>query len=203
MAWRAFHKAIAGVALGLALLTGFAVPARAGGIQICPQPFALCAASTCQPTGKKITVQGAQFDEAVCECPVLPGPSLANTNLMGDSCKNPDGHRTVWSLFAPKSSFPQKMAGWNVAPAQFQKCSGASNPHGYTNCWSFACDKVRPIKAANGTTVLIADCHCPLNESPITTGPDKPGSDFSTQAGNGAAEPYCNERPVGAAIPGG
>ena len=181
------------------LPAGLVTSSRAASIQVCPQKFALCAASTCEPTGKKITVAGQAYDEVVCECPVLDGPSIANTELMGGSCANPPGGKTVWSLFAPKTSFPQKMAGWNAAPAQFQECQAASNPNGMTNCWSFACYNERTIKAKNGTSVMIADCHCPLNENPVNNGPVAPGTNFFTQAGDGTPTPYCNERPVGAA----
>jgi hypothetical protein len=188
--------------LAITLIVALIAPAAyATSIQICPQKFALCAASTCKPTGKKITVEGLPYDEVSCECPVLDGPSIANTDLMNGSCANPPGRDTIWSLFAPKTQYPQAMAGWDVAPAKFQTCSGAANPNGTTNCWSFACDHVRRIKSAHGKMVTIADCHCPLNEDPKTNGPVEPGTNFLTQAGDGTTEPYCNERPVGGPIP--
>src|ERR1700730_18659770 len=79
------------VVFGLtAVLLLFAPPtARSGGaaevfdFQICGGYFALCAASTCTPTGMQITVKtatggAATFPEADCTCPVLLGPSIAN-----------------------------------------------------------------------------------------------------------------------------
>jgi hypothetical protein len=52
--------------------------------------FALCAASTCTPTGKQITVRTATggtavFPEADCTCPILFGESFANRNA-GPGC---------------------------------------------------------------------------------------------------------------------
>src|SRR4029077_17656509 len=52
------------------------------GFRFCPGDFALCAASICTPTGKKIegkTASGtASFDEAQCICPIFPGPSIGD-----------------------------------------------------------------------------------------------------------------------------
>jgi hypothetical protein len=58
--------------------------------QICGGYFALCAASTCTPTGKQITVKTATggtatFPEADCTCPDILGQSIAN--LAGATCK--------------------------------------------------------------------------------------------------------------------
>lgn len=183
-------------------------PARAAdpipgvSIQVCPQKFALCAASTCKPTGKKINVLGQEFDEVTCDCPVLEGPSVANTALMNGSCQNP-GRGQVWSLFAPKTDYPQKMAGWAVAPAQFQACKAGEKSRGFANCWSFACDNIRQVKASDGTTATIASCRCPANESPTTNGPVPLGTNYATQAGMGKAEPACSEMPVGGPVPTG
>jgi hypothetical protein len=61
--------------------------------RICLGDFALCAASTCTPDGKKIAVNGTTtlFDEAQCTCPIFPGPSIADVvggNMKG-SCQPP------------------------------------------------------------------------------------------------------------------
>ena len=173
-----------------------AAPTSGVDIKICPQKFALCAASTCKPTGKKINVMGQEFDEVKCDCPVLDGPSVANVALMNGSCKDP-GKGQVWSLYAPKSAYPQKQAGWAVAPAQFQTCKAGVPNTGFANCWSFPCNNVRQVKAVDGTTATIASCHCPANESPVNNGPVPPGTDYATQAGMGQAEPSCSEMPVG------
>jgi hypothetical protein len=98
---------VAGVA---AMLLVFAPPmARRGAaaevydFQICHGYFALCAASTCTPTGGQITVRTATggtavFPEADCTCPVLLAPSIANLaggNMQG-SCE-PPGPGQIWS----------------------------------------------------------------------------------------------------------
>src|SRR6476620_6597120 len=64
--------------------------------EICKGRFALCAASTCQATGKYITVNvtgggTAMFPEYDCTCPILDGPSIADLsggNMKG-SCTPP------------------------------------------------------------------------------------------------------------------
>ena len=73
--------------------------------------FAFCGASAAVPTGKKIIVQGVEFDEGCAICPVLSGPSISNLAMKGVSetygkfnvSKNfqtPDGtDNTIWSLF--------------------------------------------------------------------------------------------------------
>ena len=73
--------------------------------------FAFCGASGATPTGKKIIVQGVEYNEGCAICPVLTGPSISNLAMEGVSgtfgefnvSKNfqtPDGtNNTVWSLF--------------------------------------------------------------------------------------------------------
>jgi len=104
-----------------AILLAFAPPTvRAEGaaesydFQICRGYFALCAASTCKPTGGQITVRTATggtatFPEADCRCPVLLGPSIANLtggNMQG-SCE-PPGPGQIWSTYQPR---PNHSAG--------------------------------------------------------------------------------------------
>ena len=38
--------------------------------------FAFCGASAAVPTGKKITIQGKEFDEGCAICTVLEGPGI-------------------------------------------------------------------------------------------------------------------------------
>ena len=63
------------------------------GFQFCKGQYALCAASTCTPTGHKINVNGGAtllFDEADCLCPVLDGLSVADVNggtMKGDASR--------------------------------------------------------------------------------------------------------------------
>jgi hypothetical protein len=73
--------------------------------------FAFCGASGAIPTGKKIIIQGVEYDEGCAICPVLTGPSISNLAMVGsggtwgefnveDNFQTPDGtNKTVWSLF--------------------------------------------------------------------------------------------------------
>ena len=73
--------------------------------------FAFCGASSAIPTGRKIIVQGKEFDEGCAICPVLTGPSVANLAMLGEggtwgpfnveeNFQTPDGSdTTVWSFF--------------------------------------------------------------------------------------------------------
>src|SRR6202162_3063313 len=116
-----FSKIVLGLA---AVFLAFAPPtARSGGaaevydFQICHGYFALCAASTCTPTGKQITVKTATggtatFPEADCTCPVVLGPSIANLaggNMQG-SCEPPPD--TIWSTYQPRPNITQALTNW-------------------------------------------------------------------------------------------
>jgi hypothetical protein len=73
--------------------------------------FAFCGASAAVPTGKKIMVQGVEYNEGCAICPVLTGPSLSNLAMqgvsgtygkfnVGENPQTPDGtDKTVWSFF--------------------------------------------------------------------------------------------------------
>ena len=73
--------------------------------------FAFCGASSAVPTGRKIMVQGVEFDEGCAICPVLSGPSISNLAMEGvsgtygkfnvnNNFQTPDGtSNTIWSLF--------------------------------------------------------------------------------------------------------
>ena len=73
--------------------------------------FAFCGASSAVPTGKKIIIQGKEFNEGCAICPVLNSPSISNLAMYGEggtwgtfnvknSFETPDGtNKTVWSLF--------------------------------------------------------------------------------------------------------
>ena len=73
--------------------------------------FVFCGASAAVPTGKKIIVQGVEYDEGCAICPVLDGPSISNLAMEGvsgtygkfnvsENFETPDGtNNTVWSLF--------------------------------------------------------------------------------------------------------
>lgn len=170
------------VIAGLVLATS----ATAGeGLTVCVGKFALCAASTCQPTGKMITVDnGTQYPEVVCKCPILEGPALADLSAgnMQGSCASDPGH--VWSLFAPVFEYPQEASNFSTDPAdqqaKVQKCD-KSLQQGFnaSNCFSFKCEIGK-----DG----IAVCRCPMGQVPADT-------TFLTEAGQGNPE-ACYQHPV-------
>jgi hypothetical protein len=175
----------------------------------CTGYFALCAASTCKPTGRRIKVNvtgggTAYFPEANCTCPIFSGTGvadLAGGNMHG-SCKPPvaaDGSVGIWSYYAVHAHIAQKITGWvpygpkSLAPPLI--CSkklglGAT----LANCFSFACDS----QTYTDTGVPVATCHCPIGESLDGT-PVAPRTAFFTQAGQGDEE-YCAAHPVSGPI---
>ena len=69
-------------------------------IVLCDGKYALCAASTCKLTGKKITTNnGVTYPEVSCTCPVLEGKAIADLTggNMAGSCAAPmvDGKEGV------------------------------------------------------------------------------------------------------------
>jgi hypothetical protein len=187
----------------LALAPPTARPGRAQEVydfQICGGYFALCAASTCTPTGGQITVRTATggtatFPEADCTCPVLLGPSIANLaggNMQG-SCE-PPGPGQIWSTFQPRPNIPQALTNWvptspeAAAPPLFcPKSPPLGNQS--VNCFSFLCDSQTYIN-----NVPVVTCHCPIGESLAGT-PVAPATAFLTQAGQGDPA-YCAMHPV-------
>jgi hypothetical protein len=172
--------------------------------QFCNGYFALCAASTCKPTGKhiKVNVTGggtAIFPEVDCTCPIFSGPALADVtggNMQG-SCE-PPGPGQIWSLYSFKTHIPQKINDWvptgpeAASPPQVcPKSLGVGNQ--ISNCFSLACDSLTYI---NG--VPVATCHCPMGESFAGT-PVAPQTAFATQAGQGNKE-FCSQHPVSVPI---
>ncbi len=206
-----FAKAMLGVGVILLAAVPVGRPAMAqSGHQFayCSGYFALCAASTCQPTGRKIKVKvtgggTALFPEANCTCPIFSGQGvadLAGGNMKG-SCeppKAPDGTVGIWSYYAAHSHIAQEITGWvatgpkALAPPQFCPKNlnlGATS----ANCFSFACDKQTYI---NG--VPVATCHCPIGKSFDGT-PVAPHTTFYTQAGQ--SDPaICPMHPVSGTI---
>jgi hypothetical protein len=158
--------------------------------QICGGYFALCAASTCTPTGKQITVKTATggtatFPEADCTCPVILGQSIANLaggNMQG-SCEPPKPGE-IWSTYQPRPNIPQALTNWvptlpeAAAPPLFcPKHVGRGNK--LVNCFSFLCDSQTYIN-----NVPVVTCHCPIGESLAGT-PVSPHTAFLTQAAQG------------------
>ena len=80
-------------------------------VQVHQGAFAFCGASAAVPTGKKIIVQGVEYNEGCAVCPVLTGPSISNLAMhgfsgtygkfnVGENPQTPDGtNNTVWSFF--------------------------------------------------------------------------------------------------------
>ena len=163
------------------------------GFQFCTGKYALCAASTCTPTGNKINVNGSNipFDEADCLCPVLDGVSVADVNggTMKGDCKPPSADG-VWSLYSLEHNIPQEITNWAPAETQFLKCSADLHQgREQVNCFSFACDNLTII---NGATV--ATCHCAKGESPFAEHVPPPTA-FVTEAGQGDPA-FCFKHPV-------
>ena len=177
------------------------------GYQVCHHTeYALCAASTCTPTGGKIKVNKAQggtgeFDEAACTCPIFEGPAIADVNggNMKGSC-NPPGPGQVWSLYWPKQHIPQAISNWSTDPeddfVEMQLCSDSDKVGKlFANCFSFACT-VNP-EPING--VKVATCFCPLGED-LEGNVVKKNTPVLTPAGQ-CNEDICFQYPVGAPDP--
>ena len=201
-----FSKAVFGLAAVLLLFApptarpGGAAEATAPDLQICSGYFALCAASTCTPTGKKIavnTITGgtANFPEADCTCPVILGQSLADLaggNMQG-SC-DPPGPGQLWSTFQLRPDIPQAITNWvphlpeDAAPPQI--CPASLNlGNQYAQCFSMSCDTETYIN-----NVPVVTCHCALGAT-LTGGRAEPHSSFLIEAGQGDPA-FCAEHPV-------
>ena len=123
--------------------------------------FAFCGASGATPTGDTITIEGKQFLEGVAACPVLDGPSVANTILVPNPSITPDStDKTVWSYFWYYDSVPQAPT-WENLPTANRTFTIANTPDSsMSNMWCMPC-KILP-KKVNGVT--IAECFGPINE---------------------------------------
>jgi len=165
-------------------------------LTICQGKYALCAASTCRETGKTITTNnGETYPEVECTCPVLDGPSIADTSMgvMKGSCEVDDPSTQVWSLFAPKVYYPQEANDFVQEPksatrAVVQQCPGDIAPQS-ANCFAMMCTYDEdPI---NGTQT--ATCSCPTRQLAR-------GTDFLIEAGQGDPA-ACLQHPVSAPNP--
>ena len=156
------------------------------GLTVCDGQYALCAASTCKPTGKMITGNnGTPYPEVECRCPILEGRAIADTKAgnMAGSCA-PTDSKHVWSLFAPKLYYPQEASNFSNKPkdmkATVQKCDASLNlGDKASNCFSWNC-KI----GADG----IAICSCPTGQVAAAT-------TFLTEAGQGNQD-ACSQYPV-------
>jgi hypothetical protein len=123
--------------------------------------FAFCGASAAKPTGDTIIVEGKEFLEGVAACPVLDGPSIANTILVPNPTITPDStDKTVWSYFWYYDSVPQAPT-WEKLPTVNRTFTIGNTPDSsMSNMWCMPC-KILPQRV-NGVT--IAECYGPLNE---------------------------------------
>ena len=175
--------------------------------------FAFCGASAAKPTGKKIIIQGKEFDEGCAICPVLEGPSIYNLAMNGkggtygqfDASTNfdtPDGTEdTVWSLFwyyGPTDTIPQfnlDTKQWEMmAPVNRKFTIDMSSPStSESDMFQMPC---KIWKTENG--ILLSECYGPLNHMAVPL--RKP---FSTQDGQTSvtAAPVGAPYPVGTPIP--
>lgn len=149
---------------------------KMSGLTQCEGEYALCLASTCRPTGRKIKVKRDDgksfrfFEESECKCPVITaeiaqqnGTTLTatagvNEGNMNGSCAHKPG--TVWALFNKDIVlYPQESANppFAMKHENMQQC-----PQGTvgSNCWNFECrvDKERTNGAKTAT------CYCAIND---------------------------------------
>jgi hypothetical protein len=201
-----FRGLVAALAAAALLLWLPVRPAAADGhdFEFCNGYFALCAASTCTPTGRTIKVNvatggTARFPEANCTCPIFQGQSIADLsggNMQG-SCEAPTAD-TIWSTYQVNKLIPQQINRWvasgTEALAPPQICPKTLRLGSkLSNCFSFLCDSKRYI---NG--VPVATCHCPIGES-LSGTPVAPSTAFITQAGQ-RDQAFCAAHPVSGPI---
>jgi hypothetical protein len=123
--------------------------------------FAFCGASGAKPTGKTIIVEGKKFREGVSTCPVMSGPSIANTILVPTPSITPDStDKTVWSYFWYYDSVPQAPSWENLVTVNRTFVISKKEKEGMSNMWCMPCT-ILP-KKING--VQLAECKGPLNE---------------------------------------
>jgi hypothetical protein len=176
--------------------------------------FAFCGASGAVPTGKKITIQGVEYDEGCAICPVLDGPSISNLAMYGEggtwgefNIKNnfqtPDGtDNTVWSLFWYYDStdnipqFNPETKEWELFPPTNRAFIVNTDSIATSESNMFCMPGI--IFDTTSTGIVLAKCYGPLNEAAVPLRkaiPVKSGMKSITAAKLGA--PY----PVGTPIP--
>ena len=148
---------------------------EATGMTNCPGEYALCLASTCKPTGRKIKVKKddgksfTYFEESACTCPVITaeiaqqnGVTLTaiagvNEGNMNGSCEHPPGK--VWALYNKAILlYPQESSTPPFRPALMNMQTCPAGTVG-SNCWNFECTvDERPTNGAKTAT-----CFCAIN----------------------------------------
>jgi len=176
--------------------------------------FAFCGASGAEPTGKKIIVQGVEYDEGCAICPVLDGPSISNLVMEGTSgtygkfnvsenFQTPDGtNKTVWSFFWYYDStktipqFNPENNQWEMLPPVNRSFVVNLDSPSTSESNMFAMPGI--IFDTTSTGIVLAKVYGPLNEAAIPLRkaiPVKSGMTSVTAAKEGF--PY----PVGTPVP--
>jgi hypothetical protein len=176
--------------------------------------FAFCGASGAIPTGKKIIVQGVEYDEGCAICPVLDGPSIANLAMEGvsgtygkfnvsENFQTPDGtDKTVWSFFWYYDStkvipqFNPTTKEWELLPPVNRSFIVNLDSASTSESNMFAMPGV--VFDTTSTGIVLAKVYGPLNEAAVPLRkaiPVKSGMTSITAAKEGF--PY----PVGTPVP--
>lgn len=176
--------------------------------------FAFCGASGAVPTGKKIIIQGVEFDEGCAICPVLDGESISNLAMYGEggtwgefnvrnNPQSPDGtENTVWSFFwyfSETDTIPQfnpNTKEWEMAPPVNRSFIIDMSAPETSESNMFAMPGI--IFDTTSTGIILAKVYGPLNEMAVPLRravPTKDGETSITAAKEGF--PY----PVGTPIP--
>ena len=145
--------------------------------------FAFCGASAAIPTGKKIIVQGVEYDEGCAICPVLDGPSLSNLAMEGfsgtygnfnvkNNFQTPDGtSNTIWSLFwyyDSTTTIPQfnpETKKWELLPPVNRAFVINLDSPSTSESNMFAMPGV--IFDTTSTGIVLAKVYGPLNEAAV------------------------------------
>jgi hypothetical protein len=176
--------------------------------------FAFCGASAAVPTGKKIIVQGVEYNEGCAICPVLTGPSLSNLLMegvsgtygkfnVGQNPQTPDGtDKTVWSFFwyyDSATSVPQfdpATKEWQLLPPVNRSFVVNLDSPSTSESNMFAMPGIIFDTTASG--IVLAKVYGPLNEAAVPLRkavPVESGMTSITAAKEGS--PY----PVGTPVP--
>ena len=176
--------------------------------------FAFCGASAAVPTGKKIIVQGVEYNEGCAICPVLTGPSLSNLLMegvsgtygkfnVGENPQTPDGtDKTVWSFFwyyDSATSVPQfdpATKEWQLLPPVNRSFVVNLDSPSTSESNMFAMPGI--IFDTTASSIILAKVYGPLNEAAVPLRKAVPvvsGMTSITAAKEGS--PY----PVGTPVP--
>ena len=176
--------------------------------------YSFCGASGAEPTGKKIIIQGVEFDEGCAICPVMDGSSISNLAMEGsggtwgdfnvrENQQTPDGtNKTTWSFFwffGSNDTVPQfnpETKGWEwLAPVNrsFVVNTDADSTS-MSNMFAMPCEIIDTLD--NG--IILSKCYGPLNEAAVPLRkPIKVKSGMTSVTAAKKGFPY----PVGTPIP--